>query len=109
MMISHKNNFSGQGGKISFSGHVGALKEKIPLSSRINFSSNYIGSDVAQNERIRIDCNYEIKINQLNISHNDHIKTLVHHTAIKNNDIQRGIFSFSYGAFPIWTERNFPP
>ena len=88
---------------------MGALKEKYPLSSRINFSSNYIRSDVAQNERIRIDCNYEIKINQLNISHNDHIKTLVHHTAIKNNDIQRGIFSFSYDAFPIWTERNLPP
>jgi hypothetical protein len=30
--MTDQNNFNGQGGKISFFSHVGALKEKIPLS-----------------------------------------------------------------------------
>ena len=31
-----------------------------------------------------------MKIDQINISDDDYNNTLVHHTAIKNNDIQRG-------------------
>ena len=37
----------------------------------------------------------ELKISQSNISHNEYNNTLVHHTAIKNNEIQGDNFSFN--------------
>jgi hypothetical protein len=36
-----------------------------------------------------------MKIDQINISHNDYNNTLDHRTAVKNNEIQGGNFSFT--------------
>ncbi len=74
-----------QGGNFSFFDKMGAVKEKIPLSS-INFNSS--------NSRHSI-WNHKMKIDQINISNNGHNDTLEHRTFIKNNRIQGGNFSFT--------------